>query len=194
MPCTIRATLYPFMTCPPWFIEPQVFFCISHGGEIGPLSSLLCSRHDLLAQWFSRPETNRWHPMDLYLKAKIKNPPEQVGFQWPCGISVNCFQDKKNADPGSAFVSALFKGRWWRGSFRGSWKGLAGGGGTVMRGQLSPQNTSTGADSRPKMPGKAHRMAIYKNRKRVSELSLMFRSLIIRLLSLQERQHSASKL
>ena len=111
--------------------------------------------------------------MDLYLKAKIKNPPEQVGFQWPCGISVNCFQDKKNADPGSAFVSALFKGRWWRGSFRGSWKGLAGGGGTVMRGQLSPQNTSTGADSRPKMPGQAHRLAIYKNRERVSELSLI---------------------
>ena len=38
-----------------------------------------------------------------------------------------------------------------------------------MRGQFSPQNTSTGADSRPKMPGKAHRMAIYKNRKMVSD-------------------------
>ena len=29
-------------------------------------------------------------------------------------------------------------------------------------------NTSTGADSRPKMPGKAHRMAIYTNREMVS--------------------------
>ena len=45
----------------------------------------------------------------------------------------------------------------------------AGGGGTVMGGQFSPQNTSTGADSRPKMLGKAHRMAIYKNREMVSE-------------------------
>ena len=46
----------------------------------------------------------------------------------------------------------------------------AGGGGTVMRGPFSPQNTSTGADFRPKMPGKAHRMAIYKSREMVSEL------------------------
>lgn len=40
----------------------------------------------------------------------------------------------------------------------------------MMLGQLSPQNTSTGAGSRPKMPGKAHWMAIYKNREMVSEL------------------------
>ena len=38
-----------------------------------------------------------------------------------------------------------------------------------MRGKLSPQNTSTGADSRPKMPGKAHRMAICKNGEMVSD-------------------------
>ena len=32
-----------------------------------------------------------------------------------------------------------------------------------MRGQFSPQKNSTGAGSKPKMPGKAHRMAIYEN-------------------------------
>ena len=42
-----------------------------------------------------------------------------------------------------------------------------------MRGQFSPQNTSTGADSRPKMPGKSRRMAIYKNREMVSEPVLL---------------------
>ena len=41
-----------------------------------------------------------------------------------------------------------------------------------MREQFSPQNTSTGGDSRPKMPGKAHRMAIYKNREVVSGLHM----------------------